>query len=108
MGDRWLVATADYCALANEVRIYDPDRLKTAARTSEPGVLLYRFRSSPYVQTCTGSILLVCWSSCRTEAPDKDGGSPSSISLAHSPLASRWRRRPSIYHHNPNWKDFTS
>jgi hypothetical protein len=48
---RWLVATADYGSLANEVRLYDPERLKTAARTSEPGVLVYRFRSSPYVQT---------------------------------------------------------
>lgn len=51
VGDRWLVATADYGAVSNEVRIYDPERLKTAARTSESGVLLYRFRSSPYVQT---------------------------------------------------------
>jgi len=51
VGDRWLVATADYGALANEVRIYDPERLKTVARTSEPGVLVHRFPSSPYVQT---------------------------------------------------------
>lgn len=51
VGQRWLVATADYGAVTNEVRIYDPERLKTATRTSEPGVLLYRFRSSPYVQT---------------------------------------------------------
>jgi hypothetical protein len=51
VGERWLVATADYGALANEVRLYDPERLKTAARTSEPGVLVYRFRCSPYVQT---------------------------------------------------------
>jgi hypothetical protein len=51
VGSRWLVATADYGALANEVRLYDPEKLKTAARTSEPGVLVHRFRSSPYVQT---------------------------------------------------------
>jgi hypothetical protein len=51
VGQRWLVATADYGSLANEVRLYDPERLKTAVRTSEPGVLVYRFRSSPYVQT---------------------------------------------------------
>ncbi len=51
VGQRWLVATADYGARANEVRLYDPEALKTAARTSEPGVLVYRFRSSPYVQT---------------------------------------------------------
>jgi hypothetical protein len=51
VGDRWLVATADYGAVSNEVRLYDPDRLRTATRTSEPGVLVYRFPSSPYVQT---------------------------------------------------------
>ena len=51
LGERWLVATADYGALGNEIRLYDPERLKTAARTSEPGVLVHRFRSSPYVQT---------------------------------------------------------
>jgi hypothetical protein len=51
VGQRWLVATADYGARANEVRLYDPEVLKKAARTSEPGVLVYRFRSSPYVQT---------------------------------------------------------
>ena len=51
VGERWLVATADYGAQGNEVRLYDPERLKTAARTSEPGVLVHRFRSSPYVQT---------------------------------------------------------
>ena len=51
VGDRWLVATADYGAVSNAIRIYDPERLKTAARTSEPGVLVHRFPSSPYVQT---------------------------------------------------------
>jgi hypothetical protein len=51
VGERWLVATADYGAVANEIRIYDPQRLETATRTSEPGVLVYRFRSSPFVQT---------------------------------------------------------
>jgi hypothetical protein len=51
VGQRWLVATADYGSVANEIRLYDPERLKTAARTSEPGVLVYRFRSSAFVQT---------------------------------------------------------
>ena len=51
VGQQWLVATADYGAVANEVRIYDPVKLKTATHTSDPGVLLYRFRCSPYVQT---------------------------------------------------------
>jgi hypothetical protein len=51
VGQRWLIATADYGAVANEVRIYDPEKLKTATRTSDPGVLVYRFTSSPHVQT---------------------------------------------------------
>lgn len=51
VGQQWLIATADYGATANEVRIYDPAKLKTATHTSDPGVLLYRFKSSPYVQT---------------------------------------------------------
>jgi regulation of enolase protein 1 (concanavalin A-like superfamily) len=51
LGDRWLVATADYGNEGNEVRLYDPARLRTAARTSEPGVLVARFRSSTLVQT---------------------------------------------------------
>ncbi len=51
VGERWLVATADYGSLSNEVRLYDPQRLSTATRTSEPGVLVYRFPSSRYVQT---------------------------------------------------------
>jgi hypothetical protein len=51
VGQRWLIASADYGATANEVRIYDPEKLKTAARTSDPGVLLYHFKSSAYVQT---------------------------------------------------------
>jgi hypothetical protein len=51
VGRQWLVATADYGEVSNEIRLYDPGRLKTAARTSEPGVLVHRFRGSPYVQT---------------------------------------------------------
>jgi len=50
LDSRWLVATADYGALGNEVRLYDPERLKTAARTSDPGVLVARFPCGPYVQ----------------------------------------------------------
>jgi hypothetical protein len=35
------LATAHYGSVANEIRLYDPERLKTAARTSEPGVLVH-------------------------------------------------------------------
>jgi hypothetical protein len=51
VGTRWLIATADYGATANEIRIYDPEKLKTATHTSDPGVLVSRFKSSTYVQT---------------------------------------------------------
>lgn len=45
-----LVATADYGNQRNEVRLYDPQRLRTARRTSEPGVVVARFSCSPWVQ----------------------------------------------------------
>jgi hypothetical protein len=51
VGSRWLVASADYGPLGNEVRLYDPEQLKTAVRTSDPGVLIARFRCSPWVQS---------------------------------------------------------
>ena len=44
------VATADYGNRANEVRLYDPARLATAKKTSEPGVLVKKFTCSPWVQ----------------------------------------------------------
>lgn len=53
-GGRWLVATSDYGPEGNEVRLYDPERLKHAARTSEPGVLVARSRCGPWVQS-------LCW-----------------------------------------------
>ncbi len=49
-GDRWLLATADYGAVRNAVRLYDPQRLAAAARTSEAGVLVRRFPCGPFVQ----------------------------------------------------------
>ena len=47
---RWYVATADYGNHANEVRLYDPERLAHAKKTSEPGVVVKRFTCSPWVQ----------------------------------------------------------
>ena len=49
-GDRWLLATADYGCVDNAVRLYDPARLATAARTSDAGVLAQRFPCGPWVQ----------------------------------------------------------
>ncbi|MDQ1089970.1 hypothetical protein [Siphonobacter sp. SORGH_AS_1065] len=46
----WVVATADYGSKNNKVRLYDPERLKNASKTSEPGVVLKKFKCSPLVQ----------------------------------------------------------
>ena len=48
--NKWYVATADYGGQRNEVRLYDPARLATARKTSEPGVLVNKFTCSPWVQ----------------------------------------------------------
>lgn len=48
--NKWYVATADYGGKNNEVRLYDPTLLKTAAKTSEKNVLYKKFSCSPWVQ----------------------------------------------------------
>ncbi|WCT10666.1 hypothetical protein [Mucilaginibacter jinjuensis] len=47
---KWYVATADYGDHGNEVRLYDPEKLKKASKTSEPGVLYKKFTCTPWVQ----------------------------------------------------------
>lgn len=47
---KWWVATADYGGKNNEVRLYDPNQLKKAKKTSEAKVLFKKFRCSPWVQ----------------------------------------------------------
>jgi hypothetical protein len=47
---KWYVATADYGDHGNEVRLYDPEKLKTASKTSEKGVLYKKFTCTPWVQ----------------------------------------------------------
>jgi len=47
---KWYVATADYGGKANEVRLYNPDILKKAKKTSEKGVLYKKFTCTPWVQ----------------------------------------------------------
>jgi hypothetical protein len=49
-GDRWLLATADYGNVNNAVRIYDPAKLATATKTSEPGVLVEQHPCGAFVQ----------------------------------------------------------
>lgn len=48
---KMIVATADYGPSRNEVRLYDPEKLQKAKKTSESGVLLGKFTCSPWVQT---------------------------------------------------------
>ena len=48
--NRPYVATADYGPARNEVRLYDPQRLARAKKTSEPGVLVKKFTCGPWVQ----------------------------------------------------------
>lgn len=49
-GGRWLIATSDYGPEGNEIRLYDPDRLGEAGRTSAPGVLVRSIPCGPFVQ----------------------------------------------------------
>lgn len=50
LGNKWYVATADYGDKGNEVRLYDPERLAKAKKTSEPGVVVKKFTCTPFVQ----------------------------------------------------------
>lgn len=47
---KWYVATADYGNNGNEVRLYDPEALSKASKTSETGVLFKKFSCTPWVQ----------------------------------------------------------
>jgi len=48
--NKWYVATADYGDHGNDVRLYDPEKLKNCKKTSEPGVLFKKFSCTPWVQ----------------------------------------------------------
>jgi phage gpG-like protein len=48
--NKWYVATADYGDHGNEVRLYDPEKLKNCKKTSDPGVLFKKFVCTPWVQ----------------------------------------------------------
>lgn len=47
---KWYVATSDYGDAGNQVRLYDPEKLSKASKTSEDGVLAYQFTCGPWVQ----------------------------------------------------------
>ena len=48
--NKWYVATADYGGKNNEVRLYDPNALRNAKKSSDKGVLYKKFHCSPWVQ----------------------------------------------------------
>jgi len=48
--NKWYVATADYGNHGNDVRLYDPEKLKNCKKTSDPGVLYKKFSCTPWVQ----------------------------------------------------------
>lgn len=48
--DNYYIATADYGNNRNEVRLYNPEQLAKASKTSEEGVLVTKFKCSPWVQ----------------------------------------------------------
>jgi hypothetical protein len=48
--NKWYVATADYGNHGNEVRLYEPEKLRKCTKTSEPGVLYKKFTCTPWVQ----------------------------------------------------------
>ncbi|WP_295664917.1 hypothetical protein [uncultured Mucilaginibacter sp.] len=48
--NKWYVATADYGNHGNEVRLYNPEKLSTCTKTSDPGVLYKKFTCTPWVQ----------------------------------------------------------
>jgi hypothetical protein len=47
---RTLIATADYGDVHPEIRLYDPDLLLAAGRSSAPGVAVYRMLCGPFNQ----------------------------------------------------------
>jgi hypothetical protein len=48
--NKWYVATADYGDHGNEVRLYDPEKLTKASKTSEEGVVFKKFICTAWVQ----------------------------------------------------------
>ena len=50
VGGQTLLATADYGDVRPEIRLYDPDSLLAAARSSAPGVVKYRVLCGPFNQ----------------------------------------------------------
>lgn len=48
---RWLIATADHGDEGNQLRLYDPDKLKEVSKTSDNGVLVAAFDCGPFVKS---------------------------------------------------------
>src|SRR5262249_34309229 len=50
LGGRTLLATADYGDIRPEIRLYDPETLVAAGRSSAPGVVVHRVLCGPFTQ----------------------------------------------------------
>jgi hypothetical protein len=50
LNGKTLIATADYGDIRPEIRLYDPERLLEARRSSAPGVVVHRSLSGPFNQ----------------------------------------------------------
>jgi hypothetical protein len=50
VGGRTLLATADYSDVRPEIRLYDPEALLAARRSSAPGVVVHRIVCGPFTQ----------------------------------------------------------
>ncbi len=51
LGSKWFLASSDYGDQGNQIRLYDPQRLAKAQKTSEPGVLVHKFSCGAWVQS---------------------------------------------------------
>lgn len=51
LGSQWFIATSDYGNQGNQVRLYDPAKMTSAAKTSEAGVLAHKFPCGEWVQS---------------------------------------------------------
>jgi hypothetical protein len=50
VGGRTFLATSDYGDIRPEIRLYDPEALLAAKRSSKPGVIVHHFRCGPFNQ----------------------------------------------------------
>lgn len=80
---RRLLATADYGDVRPAVRLYDPQRLVAAGRSSAPGTAWPQFPADPSIRICPGTRPRASSPACRT----------SLLGWAGNSTSSTWKRR---------------